>query len=178
MPNQNIVETMEVPSNIATVNDAFDSTKHNNGARNPLGKAIYIEDSSGRIRKYRYVRHNPTAAVVEVVGPVYWKDNTFQVVTPTRSESVFGDTINGVAGILLNTAITDGNFTFIQVAGFLAAMPVPALTAQSDALVTATGLEALARVAAGTAPTGRVVAFALTAVAAGVSDVFVAIESL
>lgn len=163
--------------NVATVNDARDTTKPNNGAKNPLGAQYVLSDSSGRLKKVRYVRYNPTAAVTDIVGPVYWKDNTFTVVTPTRSESVFGDTINGVAGILLNASITDGNFCFIQTAGYLAAMAVPAATAQSDALVSATGAQALARIAAGTAPTGKVVAFAITAVSGGVSDVLIALES-
>lgn len=173
------LETLEISTgNVATVNDLFDSTKFNNGARSSPGAATYISDSSGRLRKYRYVRHNPTAAVTEIVGPVYWKDNTFTVVTPTRSESVFGDTINALAGILLNTGVTDGNFVWIQTFGFLAAMPVPASTAASDALVTATGAQQLARVAAATAPTGRVAAWAITAVAGGVSDVLIAVEDL
>lgn len=164
------LQTMQVSTgNVATVNDA--------SAQNPLGAAIYISDSSGRRRKYRYVRYNPTAAVTEIVGPVFWKDNTFTVTTPTRSEGLGGDTLNvGLAGILLNALITPGNYGFIQVFGFLAAMPVPALTAASDALVSATGAQALARVAAGTAPTGRVAAWAITAVSGGVSDVVVAVE--
>lgn len=176
--NAGFLQTVQVTTgNVATVNDAFDTKKPNNGAKNPLGAAFYLSDSSGRIRKYRYVRYNPTAAVTVVVGPVFWKDNTFTVVSQTRSESVFGDTINSVAGVILNTGITNGNYGFIQVSGFLAAMPVPAATAASDALVSATGIGQLARVAAGSAPTAiDVVAKAITAVAGGVSDVVIMLE--
>lgn len=177
--NAPFLETVEIfTGNVATVNDAYDTTKFNNGARTTPGAAVYISSSTGQLRKYRYVRYNPTAAVTAIVGPVYWKDNTFTIVTPTRSESVFGDTINAIAGVLLNTSITSGNFGYIQTFGFLAAMAVPALTAQSDALVSATGAQALARVAAGTAPTGRVVAFAITAVSGGNSDVLIACEDI
>ncbi len=174
------LQTMEISTgDVATVNDIFDSTKVNNGARNPLGAAIYISDSSGRRRKYRYVRYNPTAGVTDIVGPVYWKDNTFTVVTPTRSEALGGDTENvAVAGILMNASVTDGRFVFIQTFGFLAAMAAPASTAPSDALVSATGAQALVRVAAGTAPSGKVVAWAITAVSGGLSDVLIAVEDL
>ncbi len=178
MPNFNIIETHEISTGkVETVNDAFDATKHDNGARNRLGSGGYVKDSAGRVIKVRYVRINSTVPPVEIVGPVYWKDNAKTTVTAVRSESVFGDTINSAAGILLNVNITNGNFGFIQVAGFRAAMAVPAATAPSDALVSATGNQALVRVAAGTAPTGLPVAIAITAVAGGVSDVMIAVES-
>src|ERR1700681_366802 len=110
--------------NVATVNDPFDTTKPNNGARMLVGMRIYQMDSSGRLLKYRYVRYNPTAAATltantNVPGVVYWKDNTFGVVTPTASEGITTK-INQIAGYLLNAGVTAGNYCFIQVAGYLA----------------------------------------------------------
>lgn len=165
--------------NIATVNDPVDATKVTLGARNPLGAAVWSSDSSGRLRKYRYVKLSGTGtpSTSNCPGVVYWKDNTYQVVTPTMSEAVF-NALNSVAGILLNTAATNLNYVFIQVAGYLASCQVPASTAISDALVGGGAAFVLVRVASGTAPTGRVVAISNAAVASNKADVFIVIESL
>lgn len=195
MSNENFVfgsdQTLQITTgNVATVNDPFVATGTisagsailANGARNPLGIAAYISDGSttGRRWKVRYVRVNSTTFNPSpVVGPVYWKDNTFQVVTTLFSEAL--DT-NAAAGIMLNSSITNGNYGFILVGGFLGAanlgsIPVVALTAAGDALIGATGQQTFARVAAGTAPTNAVIAWAVTAVSGGKSDVFVTLES-
>jgi hypothetical protein len=152
-----------------------------NGAQNPLGASYVVRDSSGRIKRIRYVRLSGTAAyslnVSTLPGIVYWKDETFQVVTPTMSECVTTKP-NLAAGFLVNQKATNGYFVFIETAGFLASCQVPSSTAVDDALYGAAGAFTMARTASGTAPTQRVAAFALTAISGGVSDVFVALESL
>ena len=165
--------------NPKTVNDPFGATNFpgNNGARMALGTAIYTVDSvTGGIQKWRYVRLNSTTPPTLVVGPVYWKDNTYQVVTAVSSESLMG--INGVAGLLWNTSATNGNFVFIQVLGHAAAVPAPGSTAIGDSIIAASGNQQVARVAANTAPTNTVLALAETAVSGGKSDMRIAIEDL
>ena len=167
-------QTAEISTgNVATVNDLFDSTKPNNKARNPLGAAYYGTDSSGRPLKFRYVRIDSTVVPTEVIGPVWWKDNTFTLVTAVRSEAVY-DEANAVAGILLNVDITDGNFGFIQVAGYLSGL-ITATAAVGDALVGGASAQLVAAVAADTAPTNRVIGWALTA--GTTVDVDLALES-
>lgn len=168
--------------NPATVNDPFDATKLNNGARVPLGTILMLLDSSGRRLKYRYVRYNPTAAVglvanTNVPGVVYWKDNTFTVVTPTMSEGIT-TTLQSVAGYLLNAAATAGNFVFIQVGGYLKNAVVAAATAIGDSQVGSGATPLIsARVAAATAPTSKIVAgVALAAIAGAQADVLVTAE--
>jgi hypothetical protein len=162
-----------------TVNDAYDATKPFNGAQNDLGSAWFVRDSSGRLKKLRYVRLSGTGTIdsTTIPGVVYWKDNTFQVVTPTLSEAVTGKQ-NMVAGFLLNASATNGNFVFIQVGGFLSQAYAPVSTAVDDSMIGAAGAFTLARVAAGTASTYRPVAIALTAVASTKSDMFVCVEPM
>jgi len=177
-----------------TVNDAFKTTlpdanyPYPNGAQNPLGAAYTMRDSSGRIKKIRYVRLAGTAAYnvnsITVPGIVYWKDNTFGVVTPTMSECV-STKANCEAGFLVNPNATNGNFVFIQVGGYLGASsspgvspPVPASTAVDDSLYGATGAFTMTRDAAGTASKYRPAAFALQAVSGGLADIFVVLESM
>ncbi len=131
--------------NPATVSDVYDATRPNNGARNPLGASIWLQDSSGRWLKYTYVRLNCTTPPTNFgLCPVYWKDDTGTVVTAVGSEGY--DVTGAVAGYLpglaaaanTNTAapavaainIVNGNFVFIQVAGFLH----NAFVAESDAI--------------------------------------------
>ena len=165
-----------------TVNDPFDTTKPNNGARNNPGVAEYVSDGTitGRRWKVRYVRLNSTTTATLIVGPVYWKDNTFQVVTIQSSEAIGG--INNLAGILLNANATNGNWVFVLAAGFIGAanigsIAVPALTASGDLLIGATGAQQFARVAIGSNRTNVEIAMALTAVSGGVADIFVQLES-
>lgn len=171
--------------NATSVNDAYDTSKFNNGTKNDLGKGFYFRDSKGRMLKFRYVRINSTTPPASpVVGPVYWKDNTFTVVTLVSAESVAG--INMVAGVLMNTNITNGNYGWIMVAGFSGAgsdsgwgASLESITSVvgGDAVIPATGAtQTVARVAAGTAPTNRVIYWALTAVTSSLSDGLVAVE--
>lgn|SRR5437879_5770465 len=193
------LQTAQVTTgNVATALDKFDSTKPNNGAQNNLGTKYYdnpttVANPNGTFVAYKYVRYNSTANAATQAAPaaVFWTDNTFTTVTSTASESLFtaaaGGAANGIAGILLLTSATvtnaqlNGNFVWIQVYGHLAGIAAPASTAKGDAILatqadwTTTG--GFSRVAAGTAPTGRVAYFAETAVASAKSDGFVAIES-
>lgn len=169
------IETAQISTgNPATVNDKFDSTQFNNNAQTTPGASFITNDSSGRFYKWRYVRLNSTTFPTLVVGPVYWKDNTRTVVTTLLSEAIAG--ANSVAGFLLNTSATNGNWVCILVNGWIHNAPVPASTAAGDVLVGATGQQTLARVASGTAPTNFNVALALAAVAGGTADVFVDVE--
>lgn len=162
----------------ATVNDPRNTNQPNNGATNPLGILASNQDSSGRWQYYRYVRLNTTTPTTTLVGPVYWKDNTKQVVTTTMSDSLTA-LANSVAGVLLFGALaTAGNFFWIQVGGYLAAMPVVASTVKSDILIGATGDQITARVAAGTASTNRPLAIALTdRTGGGASDLEIVVEN-
>ena len=135
--------------------------------------------------KYRnaYVDHhqlrsritlNTTVDATKVFGPVYWKDNTYQVVTQKDTEALMA--LNGIAGIMANTSATNGSFVFILVSGHIAAVPIAASTAAGDSIIGATGTQLTARVAKGTAPTNTVLAMAETAVSGGKSDLRVCVE--
>ena len=44
-----LLATMQISTgNVATVNDPYDTTKENNGAKNPLGSSVWLQDSSWR----------------------------------------------------------------------------------------------------------------------------------
>lgn len=179
------LQTLQITTgNVLTVNDSFNAALYNNNAKNPLGQVAYISDGtvSGRRWRVRYVRMNATTFnPTPVVGPVYWKDNTFQVVTTLASEAPMG--VNGVAGILLNPNVTNGNFCFVLTSGFLgaanlgASIPVPVSTAAGDLLIGATGQQTLAREAAGSTRTNVEVGIAQTAVSGGLGDIFVNMEN-
>lgn len=160
---------------IATVNDARDTTKPLNGALNPLGSVWRGFDANGRPQVIRYVRYNPTAGITDAVGPVFWKDNTFTVVTPTLSECVTA-AANSAAGLLLNASVTDGNFIFILTYGYAAAVLVPASTVKDDSLVGGAS-QAFVRVASATAPTYKPMAIALTDRASNASDILMICDS-
>ena len=150
-----------------------------NGARNVLGAAFLVQDSSGRLKKIRYVRYNSTAnpAAPAAPGPVYWADNTRTVVTGKFSESSPASISNMVAGYLVNLNFTNGNYIFIQTFGYLA--QALAGTAAAGAGITATGDFAVTALAnATTAPTVVVLAYALAVAAGGKADVNVCIDTL
>lgn len=175
------LQTAEITTgNVATVNDAYVTSSFSengltNGAKAPLGAALYLSDAVGRRYKYRYVRLNCTAAPGSfIVGPVYWKDNTYTVVTALSSEALFG--INAIAGLLLNTTPTNGNYVWIQTFGYAKAVACPLYIAAGDALVGSSGTQLLARVTANTAPTNKLFAWAETAVSAGACDMQIEVE--
>jgi hypothetical protein len=194
--NQNATITT---GNFRTTVDLFTATQPGtyplpNGQKNPLGTSYYdatvsLAFPSGLGAKYRYVRYNSTAnpALLAAPAPVYWTDNTFTTVTGVLSESLGGAAgINNVAGYLmpntgdlttLTAAILNGNFVWICVGGLVLNAIVPASTAVGDAIIGATGNFTNARVAANTAPTNKVLAWAEAAVAAGVANVMVAVEN-
>lgn len=160
----------------ATVNDAYDTTKVNNGAKITPGQAVYFLRADGSIIKCRYVRINSTTPPTYAYGQtLVWKDKQKTTVSAVMSEGVT-TTANSGAGILLNGSITNGNYGFMQVSGYAAAVPAPASTAVGDALICAAS-QAFARVAADTAPTDKVMAWALTAVSSNKSDMDIACES-
>lgn len=177
-PVQNLPTAEIFTGNPSTVNDAYDTTKANNGARISPGTAVYIIDpattSTGGIQKWRYVRVNTTVAATFVVGPVYWKDNTYQVCTQKDTEALMG--LNGLAGLLTNVNLTNGNFTFILVNGHYSAVPAPNSSAVGDCVIGATGTQLTARVAQNTAPTNTVLALIETAVSGGKSDMRICVE--
>jgi hypothetical protein len=177
-PVQSSLTAEVYTGNPATVNDAYNASATfpwPNGQRQALGTALYtIDATTGSVLKWRYVRLNSTTTTTLIVGPVYYKDNTRGIVTIQSSESLMS--YNGIAGFLMNTGATNGNFVFILVSGHAGAVAAPASSAVGDQCVGGSGAQVLVRVAAGTAPTYNVVALIETAVAAGVSDMRVCVE--
>ena len=161
----------------STVNDKFDATQPNNGAKNPLGAAYNVVDSTNRLKKIRYVRYNSTANPAAPAGPapVYWTDNGRTTVSGVLTEAFTGKA-NFVAGYLVNLNFTNGNYIFIQTGGYLTGAVVAAATAIDDYQIGAAGNFTPARVATGTAATQVILSVALAAVAGGKADVYVEID--
>jgi hypothetical protein len=180
-----------------TVNDAYVTTPpygttylYPNGARQQPGRAFYATwtptgSSTAYWLKCRYVQYNPTAAVTFTSGslpPVYWKDTTFTVVTPTATEGTAYNQ-NGVAGILLNTTTTSANlsknWTLIAVAGYMTSMISASAVAVGDMLIGSTSAQTVVRVAQGTSPTGyKVIYMATSAVASSLSNGIIMCEDI
>lgn len=176
--------------NVRTTVDAYDSTKLNNGAKNPLGASYYdntvsLANPNGVFGKFRYVRYNSVtnAAVKAFPGVVFWADNTYTTVTSTVSEAV-DTTVSSIAGYLMpnstdisgfTAALLNGNYVWIQVGGWIKGAAAAASTAVGDAVI---GLNTWVpgRTALNTAPLNRVLAWALTAVASNVSDMMIVVE--
>lgn len=177
-PIQSLLTAEVFTGNPATVNDPFSTTGFpgNNGARMALGTAIYtIDSTTGGVQKWRYVRLNTTVDATKVLGPVYWKDNTYQVVTQKDTEALMG--LNGLAGLLANVNATNGSYVFILVYGHYPAVPLTAGSA-GDTVIGATGTQLVTNIAKGTAPTNTVLALAETAVAAGKADMRICVEDV
>lgn len=179
--------------NTKTSIDTYDTTKQNNGAQNSPGAIYQLPlntagvgtglNGAGLNKFVKYVRYNPTVSQTILTGPapVYWKDETFTVVTPLQSEAFYAGA-NSIAGWLEYNTVTlssataaqiNGNWCFICVGGFLAGCIAAASTAVGDAMIGGTAAFTPVRVAAGTAPTARPIGFALTAIASLVSDMYV-----
>ena len=164
------IPTAELDAGPATYEDSYDTLKPMNGARNPLGTRFCYQDSSYRNIIVAYVRLNCTTPPASfIVGPVYWKDNTFTIVTATPGD-ITGFSRNLVAGILLNTTITNGSFTWIVVSGYVGAssdtgwgvaLPCPNSTLIGDGVISGTGNQSVALAPAGT-PTYKQIYYALT----------------
>jgi len=103
--------------------DPYDSTKPNNGARNPLGTTYYIPPPScgsltlpsvagyGAGLWVRYVLYKSTANPAMAAGPapVYYTDNTFTTVSGKFTEGVIASKSVSAAGWLLpNTGSVAG----------------------------------------------------------------------
>lgn len=184
--------------NPATVNDPYvasnvsGSTVGPNGARMPLGTPVMQLSAPGatslsypqqRLR-YRYVRLNTTTAPpsgLQAGGPVYWKDNTFTVVTANYAEAMYGtgNPLNFIAGVLLNANATNGNYIMIQVYGYNAAVVVTSTgTVAGDWIIGfASANQATNRVASGTAPTQLPLGIALSAYCNGTAATLIFVES-
>jgi hypothetical protein len=181
--------------NPATVNDPYYATgtagasfPGPNGARMPLGTPVMQLSAPGaaslsypqqRLR-YRYVRLNYTTAPPSGLlagGPVYWKDNTFTVVTTNSAEAMYGlgNPLNFIAGVLLNANATNGNFIMIQTYGYNAAVVVTSSgTAAGDWIIGFSSTnQATNRVASGTAPTQTPLGIALSAYSNGLAPTLV-----
>jgi hypothetical protein len=160
-----------------------------NGQQNPLGQRYYDASPSlanvyGVPDKYAYLRYLSTAnpAVLAAPAPVYYTDTTFTTVSGVLSESLG---INFIAGYMmpnstdlpaLTAATLNGNFVWVCVWGVVVNAIVPGATAVGDAIIGAAGNFTNARVAANTAPTNKVLAWALAAVAGGTANVYVQVE--
>lgn len=142
----------------------------------------------------RYVLYKSTANPAMVGGPavVYYTDETYTTVTGVFSEGNPAATGNAnsiagwllpntgtVAGVGVGTAVSAtilnnggaGSYVFIGLLGFIPSCSVVAATAIGDALIGAAGNFTTGRVAAGTAPTNKILGWAKSAIAAGVADV-------
>lgn len=171
--------------NPATVNDAYNTALPNNGARMPLGTPVYqtlgpnTTPSSpvGARVKYRYVRLNCTTPPTFIAGgPLFWKDNTFTIVTAVAAEAPAG--VNGVAGILVNNNPTNGNYILMQTNGYNAAVQAAAGTVGGDAIIPGSAASMTTyRVASGTAPSQATLAIAVgNAVASGSIAAVIVVE--
>lgn len=162
------------------------------GLRNPLGSAYYdnpttLANPSGVGGKFRYVKYQSIAnpAVVAAPAIVYWVDEFSTTVTAVLAESQTGE-VNSVAGLLmvnsgdlpsLTAALLNGNYVWICVGGLVVAANTVAATAKGDSLLGAATNWVPARLASGTAPTSRPLGIAQTAIASGLADIKVTLES-
>jgi hypothetical protein len=179
--------------NPLTIDDAYQATPpfsgypYPNGARMQPGRAVYYTLISGANyywQKFRYVRYNPTAAVSLVTGqlpPVYWKDNTFTVVTPTSSEGLLG--LNGIAGALLNMSVVSGDWTLVQVAGYEPNLISAASVVAGDWLYGNATAQTVTRIAQGAATyavgnSEKMYYLALTAISSSVSTGQILVEDI
>lgn len=143
----------------------------------PLGTVAAYRDGQGRVLLFKYVQLNSTTFPTLAIGPVYYKDETQQIVTTNESEAVAG--INSLAGILLSLSAANLDFIWIQISGYLGAnsdagfgsgplAPSSGVT-KGDQVVGAAGQQVLADVAAGTAPGYRSAGIVLTTAASTVA---------
>ena len=188
---------VDATGNPYTVLDTYNTALYNNGARMPLGSLARIPlpaynvgatpKGAGSYLTAKYLRYLSTANPATVAGPspVYYVDETLETVSGVESE---GLGVNFIAGWMLpstattsiGTAFTaaalNGNFVYVGLKGFIPAAISVTSTAVGDALIGASGNFTVARVAAGTAPTNRVLGWALTAIASGLSDVLAVVD--
>lgn len=174
--------------NPATALDTRNTTQPYNGALNALGSlyaypcnTVLTGNGQGSALIIKYVRYNSTtnAAVLAAPAPVYWADETYTTVTGTLSEAVAG--VNSIAGLMLLNSVSlsgftatvlNGNFIWIALVGFVAAMTSVGQTfAAGDAIIGLTGNFVVGKTVAGTAPTNLPLGFAQSATASSLVDV-------
>jgi hypothetical protein len=169
------------------------------GASSTATTATPFDNEFGRPGKYRYVRYYDSAATaltnLTAPAPVYWVDANYTTVTPVYSQSLTGG-INCLAGLLMvnttdlpslviaNPTATqtqlNGNFVWICVAGYVAGAIGATSTAADDAVIGSTTTFTPGRTVANTAPTNRVLGWAMSALntpATGQINLLVTLES-
>jgi hypothetical protein len=178
----------------------IDSALNANGAvnyANPLGTlyaapintgALTTAAGAGAPPVLKYVQYLSTAnpAPVAAPAPVYWKDETFTVVTGVYSEGFTG-TANSIAGYLLVNTTSVSSLTatvltnsgngvgvWIQIGGWLsgAYAPTAGSAGVGNTIIGSAGNWTSTAVAAGTAGS-RILGMQLTAVASSACDVLV-----
>jgi hypothetical protein len=150
----------------------------------PISVALATTTGQGAPPVYKYVQYQSTTnpAVVAAPAPVYWVDETFTVVTGNAAES-FTTTAVSIAGYLmpnstdysgLTAAILNGNWVWIQIAGWLKGAWGPTSgTAAVGATIQGLTTGSWASTAISAAPANRVLGIQLTAVSSSTCDVLV-----
>lgn len=180
----NVFTAIDTYTATSTVNQTIppSQTALPNGAYNYPGQAYLLpistfglqnQNGQGAPLVVRYVRYNSTAnpALLAVPAPVYWKDETFTVVTGVFSEGQTAGAASLAGWLLPNTAsvsgltaaILNGNWCFIAVSGFLAGAASVAGAASGATIIGASGNFTAASVAQGSAITAAPFARQLTA---------------
>lgn len=159
------------------------------------GNVLATANGAGSGLWCKYVLYKSTANPATVGGPapVYYTDETFTTVSGVNTEALGGGGasagLNSIAGWLLpntstgqygigagftNTVLNNGgngSYVWIGLAGFIPGAIAAASTAIGDAVIAAAGNFTTGRTAAGTAPTNKVLGWALSAVSGGLADV-------
>lgn len=143
---------------------------------------------SGLFVKYVLYKSATNPSTVGGPAPVYYIDETLTTVSGSTTDAL-GTSVNMAAGWMLpntstgatgagagftNTVLNNGgngSYVFIALAGFIPGAISVGSTAIGDALIGAATNFTVARVAAGTAPTNKVLGWAMSAVSGGLSDV-------
>jgi hypothetical protein len=150
----------------------------------PINVGIATAAGAGAPPVYKYVQYQSTTnpAVVAAPAPVYYTDETYTIVSGNAAEAYITTAGVSIAGYLmpnttalstLTAALLNGNWVWIQIAGFLKGAWGP--TTGGGATYFLTGLTTANWASDGiaTAPTSRVLGIQLTAVSSSVCDVLV-----
>ncbi len=129
----------------------------------------------------RYVQYVSTAnpAPLAYPAPVYWVDSTFSKVSGVFSEGLGANFLAGwllpntTAIPSLTSSLLANAFVWIADGGFLAGAAVTGAPAVGASIFGAAGNWTTAFLAAGTAPTNRVAAWAVTAESGGICDLMI-----
>ena len=150
----------------------------------PINVGLATATGQGLPPVYKYVQYNSTSnpSVVAAPAPVYYTDETFTIVTGAASEAYVTTAGVSVAGYLmpnttalstLTAALLNGNWVWIQVAGFLKGAWGPTTGGGVSDLIVGLTTGSWASSGVGSASASRVLAVQLTAVASSVCDVLV-----